>query len=92
MSPPFGFDIGYSIPLVALTAHLVPHVVDQRGIKSIPGPGLAKFTDAGSLLEVASPFVNCTDNTVRPFLLQFQKLTLFYLTHAPRFVGRAPRP
>ena len=50
--PPLGFDIDYSaaiiyaIALAVLTVHLVPYVVDRRGIKSIPGPWLAKFTDA----------------------------------------------
>jgi benzoate 4-monooxygenase len=50
--PPFGFDVGhsttiiYAIALVVLIVHLVPYVVDRRGIKSIPGPWLAKFTDA----------------------------------------------
>ena len=52
MSPPsFGFDIGYSIiiyaiALIVFAAHLVSYIVDKRGIKSIPGPWLAKFTDA----------------------------------------------
>jgi benzoate 4-monooxygenase len=50
--PPFGFEIGSSvtiacaIALVVLAVHLVPYVVDRGGIKTIPGPWLAKFTDA----------------------------------------------
>ena len=32
--------------LAILAAHLVPYVVDAHGIRSIPGPRLAKFTDA----------------------------------------------
>ena len=32
--------------LAVLAVHLVPYVVDTHGIKSIPGPWLAKFTDA----------------------------------------------
>ena len=48
---PVPFDAGYSttiiyaISLVVVTVHLVPYVVDQGGIKSIPGPWFAKFTD-----------------------------------------------
>ena len=48
----FGFDVGYSttiagaIILVVLAVHLVPYVVDRRGMRSIPGPWLAKFSDA----------------------------------------------
>ena len=74
--PPFGYDIGHStiqaIALVVLTVHLVPYVVDRRGIKSTPGPGSPSSQMlgwAGLLLEVTSPvsLMNCTDNTVRPF-------------------------
>ena len=32
--------------LVVSAVHLVPYVVDTRGVRSIPGPWLAKFTDA----------------------------------------------
>ena len=53
MSPPsFGFGGDYATgiisasALVVLAIHLVPYVVDAHGIKSIPGPWLAKFTDA----------------------------------------------
>ena len=53
MSPQsFSFDSGYSTDIVSmsalavLAAHLVPYFVDTHGIKSIPGPWLAKFTDA----------------------------------------------
>lgn len=48
----FGFDNEYSATilsasaLLVLAVHLVPYVVDTRGIRSIPGPWLAKFTDA----------------------------------------------
>ena len=77
--PPFGFDIGYSttiiyaIALVVLTVHLVPYVVDRRGMKSIPGPwppSSQTLGSAGSPLEVTNTmlFVNCTDNTVPLFL------------------------
>jgi benzoate 4-monooxygenase len=51
-SPSFGFDISSSttiacgIAFAVLAVHLVPYVVDRGGIKSIPGPWLAKFTDA----------------------------------------------
>ena len=50
--PPFGFDSDYTTAvisasaLVILAVHVVPYVVDSRGIRSIPGPWLAKFTDA----------------------------------------------
>ena len=51
--PSFGTDndvswrIGLLVTaLVGLAVHLVPYVVDTRGIRSIPGPWLAKFTDA----------------------------------------------
>ena len=49
--PFFGLDIGYSaaiacaIPLVVVAVHLVPYLVDRHGMRSIPGPWLAKFTD-----------------------------------------------
>ena len=48
VTPDIGYSttIVYAIALVVLTVHLVPYVVDQRGIKSIPGPWFAKFTDA----------------------------------------------
>ena len=74
--PPYGYDIGYStiqaIALVVLTVHLVPYVVDRRGIKSIPDPGSPSSQMlgwTGLLVEVTSliSLVNCTDNTVRPF-------------------------
>ena len=48
---PFEFDVSWTaalfatVPLV-LVVHLVPYVVDTRGVRSIPGPWLAKFTDA----------------------------------------------
>ena len=52
MSPPsFGFDNGYSTVIISASAlavlavHLVPYVVDTHGIRSIPGPWLAKVTD-----------------------------------------------
>ena len=51
MSLPFvGFDTEYytTILLGALlvaAVHVVPYVVDTHGIRSIPGPWLAKFTD-----------------------------------------------
>jgi len=32
--------------LFVLAVHLVPYVVDVRGIRTIPGPWLAKYTDA----------------------------------------------
>jgi len=32
--------------LVVSAVHLVPYVVDTRGVRTIPGPWLAKFTDA----------------------------------------------
>jgi len=32
--------------LLVLTVHLVPYVVDSHGIRSIPGPWIARFTDA----------------------------------------------
>ena len=50
--PSFGFDndcfttILSASALVILAVHLVPYVVDTHGIRSIPGPWLAKFTDA----------------------------------------------
>ena len=50
--PSLGFDLGYpatiacSIGFVVLAVHLVPYVLDRDGIRSIPGPWLAKFTDA----------------------------------------------
>jgi len=50
--PSFGFDNNYSTTvlsagaLVILAVHLVPYVVDTHGIRSIPGPWFAKFTDA----------------------------------------------
>ena len=49
---PFGFDSDYcttilsASALLVLVIHLVPYVVDGRGIRSIPGPWFAKFTDA----------------------------------------------
>jgi benzoate 4-monooxygenase len=51
-SPSFGFEIGpfaniaCATAFVVLAVHLVPYIADQRGIKTIPGPWLAKFTDA----------------------------------------------
>ena len=42
-------DLRWAYPAAALfvlTVHLVPYAVDSRGIRSIPGPWLAKFTDA----------------------------------------------
>ena len=50
--PSFGFDTNYSTTilsagaLVILAVHLVPYIADAHGIRSIPGPWLAKFTDA----------------------------------------------
>jgi len=50
--PSFGLDPEYCTTilsasvLLVLAVHLVPYVVDMRGIRSIPGPWLAKFTDA----------------------------------------------
>jgi len=32
--------------LVVSAVHLVPYVIDARGIRAIPGPWLAKYTDA----------------------------------------------
>ena len=53
MSPPsLDFKIDYytaaisASALAILAAHLVPYVVDAHGIRYIPGPWLAKFTDA----------------------------------------------
>ena len=48
--PPFGL-VGVSWTLSAtglliLAVHIVPYVVDAHGARSIPGPWLAKFTDA----------------------------------------------
>ena len=49
--PPFGIGNDYTTilsvgALVILAVHLVPYVADPHGIRSIPGPWLAKFTDA----------------------------------------------
>ena len=48
------FDFGYDYcptilsagVLLIVAAHLVPYAADTCGIRSIPGPWLAKFTDA----------------------------------------------
>ena len=48
----FGFDnLSWTTTLsvtglLILAVHLVPYVVDAYGVRSIPGPWLAKFTDA----------------------------------------------
>ena len=50
--PSFGFDGDYATTiisasaLVILAVHVVPYIVDTHGIRSIPGPWLARFTDA----------------------------------------------
>jgi len=49
--PSFGVENNYTTilsvsALVILAVHLVPYVADAHGIRSIPGPWLAKFTDA----------------------------------------------
>lgn len=33
------------IPAIVLLAHIVGYVIDPQGIRSIPGPFLAKFSD-----------------------------------------------
>ena len=50
--PSFGFDDAYYTTLLSAGAllvvavHVVPYVVDTHGVRSIPGPWLAKFSDA----------------------------------------------
>ena len=50
--PSFEFDSAswtaslLAVALFVLVVHLVPYVVDARGIRTIPGPWLAKYTDA----------------------------------------------
>ena len=50
--PSFGLEIDYYTAIISasalavLAAHLVPYVVDTHRIRSVPGPWLAKFTDA----------------------------------------------
>ena len=50
--PSFGFDNEYTTTIISASAivilaiHVVPYVVDAHGIRSIPGPWIAKFTDA----------------------------------------------
>ena len=35
----------FTIPAIVLLVHVVSYVVDPQGIRSIPGPFLAKFSD-----------------------------------------------
>ncbi|KAF9649772.1 cytochrome P450 monooxygenase pc-bph [Thelephora ganbajun] len=50
--PSFGFGNDYSTivlsagALVIIAVHVLPYLVDTRGIRTIPGPWFAKFTDA----------------------------------------------
>jgi benzoate 4-monooxygenase len=97
-SPPLGSDLGHpatvicAIALVILTVHLVPYVVDRRGIRSIPGPWLAKFTDAwlgrvaarGHKSDVVRELHRQCGGSIRPVT---PKSSLSYLQLPPRFLG-----
>ena len=42
----FSLNLVYAAILATLLVHFVPWAIDPRGIRSIPGPFLAKFSDA----------------------------------------------
>jgi benzoate 4-monooxygenase len=39
-------SLAFLVPAVVLLAHFAPWFLDPHGIRSIPGPFLAKFSDA----------------------------------------------
>ncbi|CCM03251.1 uncharacterized protein FIBRA_05377 [Fibroporia radiculosa] len=55
--PVIGQDIVYLLSIVSLGAvlvHLVPYIIDPRGLRAYPGPFFAKFTDVWLSLTVFS--------------------------------------
>jgi benzoate 4-monooxygenase len=38
--------LALAIPALVLAVHVVPYLLDPHGLRSVPGPFLAKFSDA----------------------------------------------